>query len=133
MKNRKSDHVCGGKRKIYWFLSLFFWPLTTLDSVLFSFVEKPLVLMNCQLLIQDSPLPIFAPFTTETFVKIDDFDGNNHFCNKSTSLFFDLYVKIMPKMKFLENCQILPWLVLNVKFVLINRAKIGSRWCKVGV
>ena len=80
----------------------------TLDSVLFSFVEKPLVLMNCQLLIQDSPLPIFAPFTTETFVKIDDSDGNNHFCNKSISLFFDLYAKIMPKMRFLENCQILP-------------------------
>ena len=62
--------------------------LTTLDSVLFSFVEKFLVLMNCQLFIQDSALSIFALFTIETFVKIEDSDAVIQFCNKSSSLFF---------------------------------------------
>ena len=65
-------------------------------------------LLQCQLQGKDSVIPIFAPFTIQTFVQFDDSDANIQFCNKSTSLFFAPYVNIMPKMRFLNNCQILP-------------------------
>ena len=42
-------------------------------------------------------------------VKIEDSDSNIQIYNKSTSLFFNLYAKMIQKMRFLEKCQILYW------------------------